>query len=123
VILTDTSVWADHLRRADPVLGDLLERGRVLMHPFVLGEIALGHLRRRAAWMQELALLPTAQVADPEEVLGFIESRRLMASGVGYVDVHLLATAVVTADCTIWTRDKRFGEVARRLGVAADPAN
>lgn len=123
MILADTSVWADHLRAADPVLGDLLERGSVLMHPFVLGEIALGYLRRRGEWLMLLGALPSTHVAEPEEVLDLIERQNLIAAGVGYVDVHLLATALVTPECRLWTRDKRMRAIASRLGVAAEIMN
>ena len=123
MILADTSVWADHLRRNDPVLSALLSDGKIVMHPFVLGEIAMGYLRKRQIWLSALSQLPSVHVAEPEEMLTFVEARKLIGTGVGYVDAHLLATAVVTPDCKIWTRDKRFGDAAKRLGVGASPTN
>ncbi|MEO8758880.1 MAG: type II toxin-antitoxin system VapC family toxin [Devosia sp.] len=123
MILADTSVWADHLRAADPRLSELLRDGEIVMHPFVLGEIALGFLRKRAEWLVRLGELPSVHVAEPEEVLQLIERQALIAAGVGYVDVHLLATALVSSKCWLWTRDKRLGAIASRLGVAANLAN
>jgi predicted nucleic acid-binding protein len=123
MILADTSIWADHLRKADPLFGDLLTNGQIVMHPFVLGEIALGYLRKRADWLLALQELPTLHVAEPDEVLQLIERQRLSAVGVGYVDVHLLTTAVTSPDCQLWTRDKRLAEIAGRLGVGANPVN
>jgi predicted nucleic acid-binding protein len=123
MILADTSIWADHLRRNDTVLGNLLSEGKVLMHPFVLGEIAMGFIRKRRDWLVALGELPSVHVADPEEVLALVEGRHLIGTGVGYVDAHLLATAVVTQDCMIWTRDSRFRDAAVRLGVAANPTH
>lgn len=123
MILADTSVWADHLRQADPVLSDLLANGEVAMHPFVLGEIALGYLRKRADWLVRLQELPSLHVAEPDEVLQLIERQKLVAAGVGYVDVHLLATVVVSTQCRLWTRDRRLAAIAAQLGVGANPVN
>jgi predicted nucleic acid-binding protein len=120
MILADTSVWADHLRLSDPMLGHLLVEGEVAMHPFVLGEIALGFMGRRGEWLLRLRQLPLLHVADPEEILELIERRKLVAAGVGYVDVHLLASTLVTRECRLWTRDKRLKTVAEPLGVLAD---
>ena len=119
MILADTSVWADHLRMADPRLAELLADGQVLMHPFVLGEIALGYLRRREAVFEALHELPSMHVADPEEVLQLIDSRGLVGVGIGYIDAHLLAAALTTPECQMWTRDKRLHSAAARLNIAA----
>jgi predicted nucleic acid-binding protein len=91
VILIDTSVWVDHLRRGNRALADLLDGGGVLAHPFVIGELALGEIRQRAIIMEYLSDLPLTVLASHEEVLHFIERRRLFGCGIGYVDVHLLA--------------------------------
>ena len=91
MILVDTSVWVDHLRRGDPGLVDLLERSVVAMHPFVVGEIACGNLRDRESILELLQDLPSAEVADTGEVLQFIARHALHGKGIGYVDVHLLA--------------------------------
>ena len=118
MILADTSVWVDHLQRRDVILADLLNKGEILIHPFVIGEVALGNLRQRAAVLDSLMLLPATLVASPDEVLAFIEANRLSSSGIGYVDVHLLAAARMTADTTLWTRDKKLRSVADHLALA-----
>jgi predicted nucleic acid-binding protein len=120
VILVDTSVWIDHLRAGDERLEILLNGERVLSHPFIVGELALGALRRRALVLTALRRLPSAMLASDREVLGFIDQHRLFGSGIGYVDAHLLASARLTADARLWTRDRRLAGVAGRLGVAAD---
>jgi predicted nucleic acid-binding protein len=120
VILVDTSVWVDHLRAGDPALAGLLETGRVLAHPFVIGELALGHLRQRQLlrWLHDLPAAPTATDA---ELLSFIERHALAGSGIGYVDAHLLASARLGA-AALWTRDARLAAVAERLGLARGTA-
>jgi predicted nucleic acid-binding protein len=119
VILVDSSVWVDHLRSGDEILGRLLADGRVLAHPFVIGELALGALRRRDLILEALGDLPQASVATNQEVLGFIGGQKLHGLGVGHVDAHLLASAKLTAGVALWTRDKRLHAVAVRLGLAA----
>ena len=118
MILVDTSVWVDHLRRADAELAGLLERGQVLMHPFIVGEIACGNLSNRGPMLELLQQLPMAAVAESEEALGFIELRGLHGKGIGYVDVHLLASTALTGDARLWTRDKRLRDAADALGCA-----
>jgi predicted nucleic acid-binding protein len=122
VILVDTSVWVDHLRKGDQVLGRLLFAGRVLAHPFIVGELSLGVLRQREAVLGALMDLPEATIATEEEVFRFIEANGLPGSGIGYVDAHLLAATRLTPGAALWTRDKRLSEVAERLGLAAHPA-
>jgi len=117
VILVDTSVWVDHLRRSEPDLIDALDSGLVLMHPFVLGEIACGNLKRRADVLSLMSALPQAAMATDNEALEFIDRRRLMGRGIGYIDVHLLASAVLTGTATLWTRDKRLSVVADDLAL------
>jgi predicted nucleic acid-binding protein len=119
MILVDTSVWVGHLQAADQALVRLLEAGEVLTHPFVNGELALGSLRQRELITNTLRELPHGPVASDEEVLHFIDRHRLFSSGIGYVDVHLLAAAQLAAGTTLWTRDKRLRESAQRLGLAA----
>lgn len=118
MILVDTSVWADHLRRGDAQLAAALENGKVLIHPFVIGEIACGSLADRATVLELLRDLPIAAVADPEEVLVFIDRHRLHGKGIGYVDVHLLAAVALTPGATLWTRDKRLRSAAQSLSCA-----
>jgi predicted nucleic acid-binding protein len=122
LILVDTSVWVDHFRRGDAQLVDLLERAAVVMHPFVIGEIACGNLGDRLSILELLQDLPAAAMAEGEEVLGFIESRALHGKGIGYVDVHLLASVALTAGAKLWTRDKRLRVAAEALGCAFQSA-
>ena len=118
MILVDSSVWVDHLRRGDPRLVDLLERSIVIMHPFVVGEIACGSLHDRASIVELLQDLPAAVVAEGDEVLRFIERQVLHGKGIGFVDVHLLASVALTQGAQIWTRDKKLRLVAEMLGCA-----
>ena len=120
MILVDTSVWVDHLRRGDAGLAALLDRASVLAHPFVIGELACGSIAPRAQVIGLLQMLPQATVAQADEVLTFIERRRLYALGIGYVDAHLLASVALTPGASLWTRDKRLLAAARRLDCAYD---
>jgi predicted nucleic acid-binding protein len=117
VILADTSVWIGHLRGTDAALAPLLESGRVLMHPAVLGEIALGSLRQRDVVLRAMAGLPKATVATDAEVMLFIDRHALHGRGIGWVDVHLLASTLLTPGARIWSSDRRLAEAAGRLGV------
>ena len=110
-------MWVDHLRRGDAQLADLLEGNAVVMHPFVVGEIACGSLADRALTLELLQHLPSAVVAEVDEILSYIESESLYGKGIGYVDVHLLASAAL-GGIKLWTRDKRLLAVADRLGCA-----
>jgi len=121
VILVDTSVWVDHLRRRDSLLSERLATAQVLVHPFVIGEIALGHLRQRWLVLSMLQGLPRATVATEREVMDFIDRYALFGFGIGYVDAHLLAAVRLSAAAGLWTRDKRLREAARQLNLAADP--
>ena len=121
MILVDTSVWIDHLRSADDVLARLLDIGQVLMHPFIVGELALGSLRQRDLILQTLQDLQQVDVATEQEVLHFIARHGLFGRGIGYVDAHLLASIKLTAGISLWTRDKRLLAVAEPLGMAARP--
>ncbi len=118
MILADTSVWVDHLRRGDAKLADALDRGGVVMHSFVLGEIACGSLSNRASILELLRALPQTSVADSEEGLAFIERHQLHGKGIGYVDVHLLASTALTDGAKLWTHDKRLRVAAVDLGLA-----
>jgi predicted nucleic acid-binding protein len=120
VILVDTSVWVDHLRAGDRTLVRLLENSQVLVHPFVIGELALGNVRQRANLLAELQNLPQAPVASDQEVLRFIELHELFGLGIGYVDAHLLAAVRLSAGSSLWTRDKRLLAIAVHLGTASE---
>jgi predicted nucleic acid-binding protein len=112
-VLADTSIWIDHFRRNDLRLARLLDHGDVAMHPFVIGELLLGHVPRITEMIDDLNTLPKAIVASPDEVLKFI-------SGIGYVDAHLLAAAALTPETLVWSRDKRLHAAAQSLSLAAD---
>lgn len=119
MILVDSSVWIDHLRHADEILTELLSRQQVVMHPFVIGELAIGNLTSRAAVLQDLQDLGQVFVAHDDEVLRLIEQEHLFGLGLGYVDAHLLAAAQLTPETFLWTCDKRLSAAAERLSVAA----
>lgn len=118
MILVDTSIWVDHLRDGDAALVTVLEQGQALAHPWVTGELGLGRLRDRAAVVQLLDQLPQAVVATATELLAFVEHHKLFGVGIGYVDAQLLASARLTEDVELWTRDRRLHAVAERLGLA-----
>jgi predicted nucleic acid-binding protein len=118
LILVDTSVWIDHLRLAFLPLAAALKDELVLVHPFVIGELACGNLKDRDEVIALLAKLPQPVVAGHEEVLAFIESRRLMERGIGYIDAHLLASAALSDNVRLWTNDKRLRSAAADLHLA-----
>lgn len=118
MILADTSVWVEHLRHGEPRLASLLTAGEVLCHPFIVGELACGNLRRRVEILDLLASLPALGKAGAAEVLHLIETHRLHGKGLGLIDMHLLA-ACVLARRVLWTHDHRLAKAARRLGVSA----
>jgi predicted nucleic acid-binding protein len=122
MILVDTSVWIDHLRGRESALAVELNAGRVLMHPFVLGELACGNLRNRPRVLYLLQRLPRATVATDAEALTYIEHNRLMGHGIGYVDVHLLASVSLGEPARLWTRDTRLAAIAADLGLAFEKA-
>lgn len=123
MILVDTSIWIDHLRHTEPELVQALTNGQVMTHPFVIGELACGNLNNRAALLRDLRTLPQAAVVTEREALAFIDGRRLMGRGIGYIDVHLLASVVLAGGAVLWTRDRRLAAIAQELGVACgEPA-
>ena len=121
MILADTSIWIDHLRGGDAVMTEQLERGSIAMHPFVLGEIALGSLKSRAELLQLLEALPGTLIAADAEVMHMLDERALFGRGLGWVDVHLLAATLLTPGLRLWTRDRRLHAVADEIGLASSP--
>jgi len=120
VILVDTSVWIDHLRSGEPMLATALDSGQVMTHPFVLGELACGNLANRGEVLKLIGDLPAAPTATDFEVLDFIERRALMGRGIGYIDVHLLASTAVYGVARLWTRDRRLAAAAAEMRLAVD---
>jgi len=117
MVLADTSVWIQHFRRGEPALAAQLSDGLVLMHPFISGEQACGNLKGRAAILSNLQTLPPAELASHKEVLQLIEDRRLWGRGLAWVDMHLLASALLSR-CGFWTLDKKLAGAAVELGLS-----
>jgi len=116
VILVDTSVWIDHFHRGNARLASLLDSGQVWCHDFVVGELACGRLEGRTEILSYLNNLPRAATAEHDEVLGLVEGRRLSGEGLGWIDVHLLAAALIDR-LPLWTRDRALHAAAKRLGI------
>ena len=117
MILVDTSVWVDHLRGGNRTLRSLLEDAEVLVHPFVVGELACGTLRNREEVLILLQALPEAQAAEHEEVLRVVERERLYGRGMGWIDAHLLTSARLSS-ASLWTFDRRLSKIASALELA-----
>ncbi|HAG51083.1 MAG: ribonuclease [Deltaproteobacteria bacterium GWC2_42_51] len=116
MVLVDTSVWVVHLRGGSIGLEALLNEGHVACHPFIIGELACGNLKNRVEILSLLEALPMALHAEYEEVMRFIDNYRLMGKGLGYIDVHLLASAFLIK-IPLWKRDKKLQEVSSKLGL------
>jgi predicted nucleic acid-binding protein len=116
MVLADTSVWIEHLRKSQAQLAERLSEGLILMHPFVSGELACGNLKDRDTLLFSLNALPSAEIATQTEVNKLIEDRRLWGRGLGWIDVHLLASALLT-HCRLWTLDKKLHHAAADLGL------
>jgi hypothetical protein len=121
MVLVDTSVWVHHLRKGEPNLERLLNDGEVMCHQFVIGELACGSIRNRTEILSLLQILPLATEATHEEILQFIERNRLMGKGLGYIDVHLCASAILTG-VLMWTHDRKLKETNDGLGIRYEPA-
>ena len=118
-VLVDTSVWIDHLRRGDPQVVQLLVEGRVVCHPGVIGELACGTLRERERVLHDLQCLPMLPASSAEEALHVVERYRLWGRGLGWTDVHLLASCRL-GGAALWTRDRALQAAAGELGVAVN---
>lgn len=121
MIVIDSSIWIDHIHVGEPHLGELLLRDHALMHPHVLGEIALGSIRERDVVLARFMILPVPNVAQEGHLLHLIERENLWATGIGYTDAHILAAALLTPGGKLWTRDKHLYAQADRRGVAYAP--
>ena len=116
MILVDTSVWIDHFRSGGSKLGHLLSQTQVMVHPFVIGELACGNLKNRAPILGDLEALPAAVTATHEEVLRLVEVRRLGGLGIGWIDAHLLASAILSK-CQLWTLDTKLLRASIAAGI------
>ena len=117
MVLVDTSIWVSHLNTGDAHLKSLLERGEVACHPFTIGELACGNIRNRAEVLSLLRALPMARVAEHDEMLDFIDRQSLMGTGLGLIDVHLLASALLSR-APLWTVDKSLAAASIQLEIS-----
>lgn len=122
MILADTSIWIDHFRSNNDVLRDQLLKQRIVMHPFVVGELALGSLPQRRQTLALLDQLPGMRVARIDEVRQMVEARSLHNRGIGWTDAQLIASVLIHPSTKIWTKDKRLRETAEDLHIHIDPA-
>lgn len=116
MVIVDTSVWVLHLHHGNIYLERLLNDGDVVCHPFIVGELACGNLKNRTEILSLLQALPQAILLEHEEIMQFIENHKLMGKGLGYIDIHLLASALLT-EVSIWTLDKRLDEISTEIGI------
>ena len=121
MILADTSIWIDYLRGENLAMRELLQDGQIVMHPFVLAEIALGSLKNRRKRLDEMASLLEVNVAQLSEVRHMIEAHQLYLRGIGLTDAHLIASCLITSGTRLWTRDEALGAVASSLRIAVAP--
>jgi predicted nucleic acid-binding protein len=119
MILADTSIWIDHLRNRDPEMENLLGRGQIVMHPFIVAEIALGSLHNRQQILGALDALLEVRPAQLDEVRHMIEARSLYSKGIGLTDAHLVASCLITPGTQLWTRDGALQRLAVALGIQA----
>jgi predicted nucleic acid-binding protein len=119
LILADTSVWIDHLRSEDKNLRQYLNQGQIVIHPFIIAELALGSLKDRTRTLALLDLLPQLRVAQLAEIRTLIEARHLYNLGIGLTDIHLIASALINPPTFLWTRDKPLRKIAEALGIHA----
>jgi len=119
LILADTSIWIDHLRSGNNEMRKRLNQGQIVIHPFVIAELALGSLQARTKTLALLDLLPQVRVAQLSEVRLTIEARSLYSLGIGLTDAHLIASVFINASTLLWTKDKRLRRVAEGLGIHA----
>ena len=116
MVLVDTSVWVEHFRQTNKELSELLRQIQAITHPFVVGELACGNLKNRKQILSLFADLPQAEIAEHEEVLSLVENKGLMGHGIGWIDAHLLASALLSGT-PLWTKDKKLRSLSAALGV------
>jgi hypothetical protein len=122
LILADTSIWIDHFRSVDREMRSQLNQGNIVIHPFIVAELALGSLPKRSEMLALLDLLPQVRVAQIKEVRFTIEARRLHSLGIGLTDAHLIASVFMDSSTRLWTRDEPLRKVAESLGIYSDLA-
>jgi predicted nucleic acid-binding protein len=115
-VLVDTSIWVDHFRKGETLLQDLLSSGQVAIHPFIIGELACGNFANRAEILKLLSELPLVTIASNEEVMHLIEKHKLSGKGLGWIDVHLLTSALLD-NLPLWTRDQKLAAAAKKLDI------
>ena len=120
MILADTSVWVDHLRSSNPEMEKYLNRGQIVMHPFIVAELSLGSLRNRQSTLGAVESLLEVKVAALSEVRHMIEAHTLYSKGIGLTDAHLIASCLITPGTQLWTRDVAMKKVAEALGILVD---
>src|ERR1035438_4259855 len=120
MILADTSIWVDYLRIHNPEMEERLRRGQIVMHPYIVAEIALGSLRNRRERLDELESLRGVRVAQLNEVRHMIEAYTLYSKGIGLTDAHLIASCLLTPGTQLWTHDGKLEKVAKALGICVD---
>ena len=121
MILVDTSIWIDHFAKADPVLALLISDNKIVQHPYVSGEILVGNPHRRDALSLFLRMMPRIEPVTEEEFHSFLDESELFGSGLGFVDIHLIAAATAIPDTVIWTRDRRMLEQIQRFNMSYQP--
>jgi len=117
LVLADTSIWVDHLRKGNTLFAEMLAESAILMHPCVIGELAMGTLKNRAEILRFLQAMPEAEAATDDEVLHVIGSKQLWGLGIGWIDAHMLASTLLTAACALWTLDGPLRNVAAKAGA------
>lgn len=121
MILADTSIWVDYLRGGNLQMEKTLSLGQIVMHPFIVAELALGSLRNRRQRLDELEALLEVKVARLGEVRHMIETRALYSEGISLVDAHLLASCLMTPGTQLWTRDAALAQAGEALGINVHP--
>ena len=121
MILVDTSIWIDHFRHGDAELKRIINDDRLLCHPFVVGELALGSLRERDEVLAFLAAQREAMIASHAEVMTIIDRHSILSMGIGYTDAHLLTSTLLEKRSSLWTRDKRLAAAAQQVGAVLHP--
>jgi predicted nucleic acid-binding protein len=117
VILADTSIWIEYLRGSNPQMAILLARGKIVMHPFVVAEIALGSLKNRQQKLAAMDSLRKVKVVQMREVRHMIEAHSLYSKGIGLTDAHIVASCLITPETQLWTRDAAMNAIAKAIGV------